>query len=50
MSVNMVIFENSSACSYTQILTSRFPMPKVICTCFVQLSTCVGKHELSGLI
>ena len=46
----MVIFGNSSASSYTQILTSRFPIPKVICTCFVQLSTSVGKHELSGLI
>lgn len=46
----MVIFGNNSASSYTQILTSRFPIPKVICTCFLQLSTSVGKHELSGLI
>ena len=46
----MVIFGNSSASSYTHILTSRFPIPKVICACFVQLSTSVGKHELSRLI
>ena len=48
--VSMFIFGNSGASSYAHILTSRFPIPKVICTCFVQLSTSVGKHELSRLI
>ena len=46
----MVIFGNSSASSYTHILTSRFPIPNVMCTGFVQLSTSVGKHEVSRLI
>ena len=36
--------------SYTHMLTGRFAISKVICTCSVQLSTAVSKHELSELI
>ena len=30
----------------TYILTGRFAISKLICACFVQLSTAVRKHEL----
>ena len=38
---------NHFTSSYTHMLTDRFAISKVICTCSVQSSTAVCKHELS---